>query len=65
MTEEPGGTTHRLLLVEDDVVIRDTVRIALDRYGFATTVAADGLTGLELFREQRSRRRRVRWPPAG
>ncbi|MEU9083764.1 two-component system response regulator CseB [Streptomyces sp. NPDC048357] len=53
MTEELGGPTHRLLLVEDDAVIRDTVRIALERYGFATTVAADGLTGLELFREQR------------
>ncbi|MFJ5677590.1 two-component system response regulator CseB [Streptomyces sp. NPDC093097] len=36
--------------MEDDAVIRDTVRIALQRYGFTVSTAADGLTGLELFR---------------
>ncbi|WP_051779029.1 two-component system response regulator CseB [Streptomyces sp. NRRL S-241] len=50
VTDRP--VRRRLLLVEDDAVIRDTVRIALERYGFTTSVAADGLTGLELFREQ-------------
>lgn len=39
-----------ILFVEDDEVIRDTVRIALQRYGFTVSTAADGLTGLELFR---------------
>lgn len=53
MTEAVDRPPGRLLLVEDDAVIRETVRIALDRYGSATSVAADGLTGLELFREQR------------
>ncbi|MFE5805259.1 response regulator [Streptomyces sp. NPDC056491] len=53
MTEVTDPPVRRLLLVEDDAVIRDTVRIALEPYGFATSVAADGLTGLELFREQR------------
>ncbi|WP_052229659.1 two-component system response regulator CseB [Streptomyces sp. CT34] len=44
--------TH-LLLVEDDEVIRDTVRLMLERYGYAVSVAGDGLTGLEAFRERR------------
>jgi DNA-binding response OmpR family regulator len=42
-----------VLLVEDDEVIRKTVAMALERYGYRVTVAADGLTGLESFREQR------------
>ncbi|MFH8365869.1 response regulator transcription factor [Streptomyces sp. NPDC018031] len=42
-----------LLLVEDDEVIRNTVRMALERYGFTVSTAADGLTGLEVFRERR------------
>ncbi|SHN34922.1 two-component system response regulator CseB [Streptomyces yunnanensis] len=42
----------QLLLVEDDEVIRNTVRMALERYGYEVSVAEDGLTGLELFREQ-------------
>ncbi|WP_405621354.1 response regulator transcription factor [Streptomyces sp. NBC_01511] len=41
----------RLLLVEDDEVIRNTVRMLLERYGFTVSTAADGLTGLEMFRE--------------
>ncbi|AJC54825.1 two-component system response regulator CseB [Streptomyces sp. 769] len=42
----------QLLLVEDDEVIRNTVRMALERYGYQVCVAEDGLTGLERFREQ-------------
>ncbi|MFE3253052.1 two-component system response regulator CseB [Streptomyces sp. NPDC059209] len=41
----------RLLLVEDDDVIRNTVRMLLERYGFTVSTADDGLTGLEMFRE--------------
>jgi DNA-binding response OmpR family regulator len=40
-----------VLLVEDDEVIRKTVAMALERYGYAVTPAGDGLTGLELFRD--------------
>ncbi|MEZ0110147.1 DNA-binding response OmpR family regulator [Catenulispora sp. EB89] len=40
-----------LLLVEDDEVIRIAVGRTLERYGFAVTTAADGLAGLERFRE--------------
>jgi DNA-binding response OmpR family regulator len=36
-----------LLLVEDDAVIRESVGLALERYGYQVTTAADGLSGLE------------------
>ncbi|GAA0929919.1 MULTISPECIES: two-component system response regulator CseB [Streptomyces violaceusniger group] len=49
----PGSPTEaHLLLVEDDEVIRNTVRMALERYGFTVSTAGDGLTGLEIFREE-------------
>ncbi|MEV4254359.1 two-component system response regulator CseB [Spirillospora sp. NPDC049652] len=41
--------TH-VLLVEDDEVIRRTVGLALERYGYTVETAADGLAGLEAFR---------------
>jgi DNA-binding response OmpR family regulator len=48
-----GETPVTVLLVEDDEVIRKAVGMALERYGYRVTTAADGLTGLELFRERR------------
>ncbi|WP_328990704.1 response regulator transcription factor [Kribbella sp. NBC_01245] len=48
-----GTPIATILLVEDDEVIRKTVAMALERYGYAVTVAEDGLTGLELTRERR------------
>ncbi|MEV0351442.1 two-component system response regulator CseB [Nonomuraea sp. NPDC050680] len=42
-----------VLLVEDDEVIRKTVGMVLERYGYHVSTAGDGLTGLELFREER------------
>ncbi|MET8830387.1 two-component system response regulator CseB [Streptomyces sp. NPDC004610] len=41
-----------MLLVEDDEVIRTSVSMALERYGYRVTSAADGLTGLEYFRDR-------------
>jgi DNA-binding response OmpR family regulator len=41
-----------VLLIEDDEVIRKTVGMALERYGYQVSTAGDGLTGLEMFREQ-------------
>ncbi|SOB83405.1 response regulator transcription factor [Streptomyces sp. 1331.2] len=38
-----------ILLVEDDEVIREATRMALERYGFPVSTAADGLEGLEAF----------------
>jgi two-component system response regulator MtrA len=46
-----GSAEPHILLVEDDEVIRNTVRMALQRYGFTVSTAADGLTGLEVFRD--------------
>jgi DNA-binding response OmpR family regulator len=40
----------RVLLVEDDDVIREATQLALERNGFTVEVAADGLTGLAAFR---------------
>ncbi|WP_406163950.1 response regulator transcription factor [Streptomyces sp. NBC_00882] len=39
-----------VLLVEDDAVIRRTVGLMLERYGYTVASAEDGLAGLELFR---------------
>ncbi|MFG2006458.1 two-component system response regulator CseB [Spirillospora sp. NPDC048911] len=38
-----------ILLVEDDEVIRKSVSMALERYGYGVDAAADGLSGLESF----------------
>lgn len=40
----------KVLLVEDDDVIREATQLALERNGFAVEVAADGLAGLTAFR---------------
>ncbi|MER6002669.1 two-component system response regulator CseB [Nonomuraea angiospora] len=39
-----------LLLVEDDAVIRESLGLALERYGYRMTTVADGLSGLEAAR---------------
>ncbi|MFE9007279.1 response regulator transcription factor [Streptomyces sp. NPDC007875] len=45
-----GPLPITVLLVEDDEVIRRSVAMALERYGYRVSTAGDGLTGLELFR---------------
>lgn len=42
----------RVLLVEDDDLMRRSFAVALERYGYEVAVAADGLAGLEAFRER-------------
>lgn len=42
----------RVLLVEDDELMRRSFSVALERYGYRVRAAADGLTGLETFREE-------------
>ncbi|RII08669.1 Transcriptional regulatory protein CseB [Streptomyces sp. YIM 130001] len=39
----------RLLLVEDDRVIREATRVSMERHGYEVDTAADGLTALEKF----------------
>ncbi len=41
----------RVLLVEDDDLMRRSFAVALERYGYRVTAAADGLTALEHFRD--------------
>ncbi|MEU5049206.1 two-component system response regulator CseB [Streptomyces sp. NPDC021096] len=41
-----------MLLVEDDDLMRRSFTVALERYGYQMKAAADGLTGLELFRDE-------------
>ncbi|MEV8530853.1 two-component system response regulator CseB [Streptomyces sp. NPDC051211] len=40
-----------MLLVEDDELMRRSFSVALERYGYRVKAAADGLAGLELFRD--------------
>nr|WP_281382026.1 two-component system response regulator CseB [Nocardiopsis mwathae] len=40
------------MLVEDDDLMRRSFAVALERYGYRVTGAADGFAGLELFREE-------------
>jgi DNA-binding response OmpR family regulator len=53
MSESAAPASVTILLVEDDEVIRKTVAMTLARYGYHVNVAGDGLTGLEMFQEQR------------
>ncbi|MET8630335.1 two-component system response regulator CseB [Kitasatospora sp. NPDC004669] len=49
MTPAATPAQPHILIVEDDEVIREATRMALERYGFPVTTAADGLEGLEAF----------------
>ncbi|SEE29379.1 DNA-binding response regulator, OmpR family, contains REC and winged-helix (wHTH) domain [Streptomyces misionensis] len=49
---ESFASTARVLLVEDDDLMRRSFSVALERYGYEVRAAADGLTGLEVFREE-------------
>ncbi|WP_316526381.1 two-component system response regulator CseB [Kitasatospora brasiliensis] len=48
----PSPRPVRVLLVEDDDLMRRSFTVALERYGYGMRAAADGLTGLELFRDE-------------
>ncbi|MEV5508781.1 two-component system response regulator CseB [Streptomyces orinoci] len=51
----PAGALSRpvrVLLVEDDDLMRRSFTVALERYGYEMRAAADGLEGLELFRDE-------------
>lgn len=47
MSEAQG---QRILVIEDEVALADTVRYHLEREGFAVEIAHDGRAGLERFR---------------
>jgi DNA-binding response OmpR family regulator len=46
-----GSRPPRILLVEDDLTIRQMTQLALERDGFAVSTAQDGASGLAAFRE--------------
>ncbi|MFI1769427.1 two-component system response regulator CseB [Streptomyces sp. NPDC020800] len=48
-----AAVSAHILLVEDDEVIRRSVALTLERYGYRTSTAPDGLSGLEQFRADR------------
>ena len=45
------GGTGIILVVDDEEVVRATAKTALERYGYSVLLAADGQTGIDLFRE--------------
>ncbi len=46
-----NSTAMRILMIEDDAVIREATSIGLGRLGYQVLGAEDGLEGLELFRK--------------
>jgi CheY-like chemotaxis protein len=42
-----------ILVIDDDSLVRDTIVRILERNGYRTRAAADGLRGLGMFREER------------
>ncbi|MFJ2618380.1 response regulator transcription factor [Glutamicibacter sp. NPDC087344] len=46
-----NSTSMRILMIEDDAVIREATSIGLERLGYQVLGAEDGLEGLELFRK--------------
>ncbi|MCD6022711.1 MAG: DNA-binding response regulator [Actinomycetia bacterium] len=45
-----GGAQARILIVEDEAALADTVRYNLEREGYSVAVASDGRRALDLFR---------------
>lgn len=47
----PHGRGPRILVVEDDELVRIMLRLGLERHGFRVSMAADGAEALEVYRE--------------
>jgi nitrogen-specific signal transduction histidine kinase/ActR/RegA family two-component response regulator len=52
--EMPRGHGETVLIIDDEPAVRDVVRSLLKIYGYTPLVAEDGVSGLALYREQRS-----------
>lgn len=46
------GGPRKILVIEDDALIRELVRINLETAGYAVIIATDGFVGLELARQE-------------
>src|SRR5437868_15503062 len=42
----------KILVIDDDALVRDTIVRILERKGYAVLVAADGVRGLHMFRSE-------------
>jgi putative two-component system response regulator len=42
-----------ILTIDDDVLVRNTLRLYLEDFGYHVTEATDGISGIEMFRAQR------------
>ncbi len=51
--EEPPKTKKKILIIDDDVLIRETVKIALEHEGFEVQVAPDGKRAFERVRGEK------------
>lgn len=50
----PGGETGKVLVMDDESLIRRTARRILEAYGYTVDVAADGSEAVELYRNARN-----------
>lgn len=48
-----AGAAGRVLVIDDASLVRELVKAALEKGGYAVTEAADGIDGVRLFREGR------------
>ena len=51
-TDLPDGAEVEVLVIDDEEMIRNFARSALERYGYRVLWAGDGQEGLRLFREK-------------
>lgn len=52
VSPDEGRRVYDVLLVDDDPSVRDSTRLVLEQSGHRVRTAADGVTGLSLFRQQ-------------
>ena len=50
MTNAPGDETT-ILVVDDDDTVREFIKVALEGFGYRVMAAADGASGLAIYRE--------------
>jgi two-component system, cell cycle sensor histidine kinase and response regulator CckA len=48
----PMGQGQRILVVDDEMQIRETVQMTLESYGYHVITAQDGLTAIDMYRDQ-------------
>jgi two-component system, cell cycle sensor histidine kinase and response regulator CckA len=48
----PTGQGQRILVVDDELQIRETVRITLESYGYQVITAQDGIMAIDIYRDQ-------------